>query len=379
MKHTGNKYLYLPVYPSGIFIDNKKSYKYDGAEEEIFLSPYFQLNFPKLKIEKVYKYITGTFKDLYKINGIFIKKGNAVGFRVNNGASVFFSKIPITDVDNKYDKYDKIPFFSDDEIEKEVMFPDPVTPKNDVRQKLNEEDALYYQYKKEISHLLTSENIDRIKKLSGIDVYSNEKKPGKDLINTMWNSDKREEIFNIVKPISDKHTTRLLNSDKFESGDSSIKGVCSELTKDRKTCNKYTSCYFDKDICKFKIEGISHFNKQELYYKFVDMITDDLYIGGIKSVNILNNNNKIDERLKNIYKQRSNEILLRNSQLKDALFMQDLFNKMKLGNLSRKFEYTQSGGGRRKTQWKKKQRRTHRKKNKRKTHRKNRKRRTVSK
>jgi len=385
MKHARNKYLYLPVYPDRFVIDNKKSYEYTGRKQEITLKPFFQLSLAKLKMEQVLKYINVTFKEFYKINGVFISGENAVGFSVNEGNCMYFSKIPITDVDKKYKR---IPFFGDNEIEKEIMF-DEFTLKNDVRQKLNEENALYHQYKKEISHLLTPQDIYRIKKLSGIDIYSDDKKSYRYLIKAMWDSDKRDEIFNIVKSISDKHTKLLLNTDKIKSGDSSIKGVCGKYNKHkgttkiksirlRKTCNKYSSCYFEQDICKFKIGGVSHFNGQELYYKFVDMITDDLYIGGIKGINILNNNNKIDTRLKNIYKQRSNEILLRNSQLKDALFMKDIFKKIKLGTLSKKFEFIQSGG-RRKTQWKKKQRKTYRKKNKRRTHRKNRKRRTVSK
>jgi len=405
MKHARDKYLYLPVHPDRFVINNKKSYEYSGRKQEITLKPFFQLSLAKLKMEQVLKYINVTFKEFYKINGVFTSSENAVGFSVNEGNCMYFSKIPVSEVDIKYKR---IPLFSDNEIEKEIMF-DEFTLKNDVRQKLNEENALYHQYKKEISHLLSSQDIYRIKKLSGIDIYSDDKKSDKHLMRAMWDSDKRDEIFNIVKSISDKHTKLLLNTDKLKSGDSSIKGVCGKYNKHKgatktkrtgvnvaaprdrrlraskipvnrlkKTCNKYSSCYFEQDICKFKIGGVSHFNGQELYYKFVDMITDDLYIGGIKGVNILNNNNKIDTRLKNIYKQRSNEILLRNSQLKDALFMKDLFKKMKLGNLSKKFEYIQSGG-RRKTQWKKKQRRTHRKKNKRKTHRKNRKRRTASK
>ena len=153
-----------------------------------------------------------------------------------------------------------------------------------------------------------------------------------------------------------------------------------------KSCNKRPLCKYSGKTCKLILGGKSYWSERPLKDLFVEMLTDDIYYGGLKAVKILNKEIKaVDSRLSSIYKSSDKEIILTPIDTRDENELKKIFRNV--DNPNYRSAYSYSGGKRhqkrthkkkqgRRTIRKKKQARTHKKKKEDRTHKRNRKRRT---
>ena len=210
----------------------------------------------------------------------------------------------------------------------------------------------------------------------------------------MWQHDKRDKIRDLILDYTKKHTKdgNINPFDVYPEDDRQIQNKCGRnfrsdkekaAKKPKKICNKRPLCKYSGKTCKLILGGKSYWSEKPLKNLFVEMLTDDIYYGGLKAVKILNKEIKaVDSRLSSIYKHSDNELVLTPMDINDEELLKIFKYELDPNDKS---AYTYSGGKRRtvrkkkqrrRTVRKKKQLRTHKKKKQTRTHKKNRKRRT---
>ena len=192
------------------------------------------------------------------------------------------------------------------------------------------------------------------------------------------------KIRDIVLNYTKKHTKdgNINPFDAYAEDDRQIQNKCNRRIY-KKNCNKRPLCKYSGKTCKLILGGKSYWSTRPLKDLFIEMLTDDIYYGGLKATKILNKEIKaVDSRLSSVYKHSDKELVLTPMDINDEELLKIFKYEL---DPNEKSAYTYSGGKRRtlrkkkqrrRTVRKKKQLRTHKKKKQTRTHKGNRKRRT---
>jgi len=327
----------------------------------------------------------------YNIDGLFvdITRNKAVGYSVNGGHIVYFVEIDDPQQIEELKDLKQYSYINDEEVEKDVFVGEinksekkEVDIRKEYQQKAINETLLYKQYTLEISSAITQEDSIMLKKLADIDLSMDDIE--KYLYKSMWQQDKRDKIRDLILKKTTNHTKegKINPFDAYPEDDRQIQSKCNRRVY-KKSCNKRPLCKYSGKTCKLILGGKSYWSERSLKDLFVEMLTDDIYYGGLKAVKILNKEIKsVDSRLSSIYKSSDKELILTPLDINDEELLKIFKYEL---DPNEKSAYTYSGGKRRtlkkkkqrrRTIRKKKQLRTHKKKKQTRTHKRNRKRRT---
>ena len=331
------------------------------------------------------------FNKQYLIDGIFVDvtKNKAVGYSVNNGHIVYFKEMDHPEQDEHLKHYKQLPYINDEEVEKNIFIDEinkveqqEQSDRSEYKKRAINESLLYKQYTLEVSSAITQADSIVLKKLADMDLSMDDTE--KYLYKSMWYQDKRDRIRDIVLNYTKKHTKdgNINPFDAYAEDDRQIQNKCNRRIY-KKNCNRRPLCKYSGKTCKLILGGKSYWSTRPLKDLFIEMLTDDIYYGGLKAVKILNREIKaVDPRLSSIYKSSDREIILTPIDIRDEQELLRIFNNTDDPN--HRSVYSYSGGRKRtlkkkqkrRTVRKKKQARTHKKKKEDRTHKRNRKRRT---
>ena len=339
----------------------------------------------KINDSGVFRKDSNAGANAYDTEGIFvdISRNKAVGYSVNDRHIIYF-KEEDSEIEG-LKRYDQFPYINDEEVEKDIFVDDidksekkVIDERSKYKQQAINETLLYKQYTLEISSAISQEDSIELKKLADIDLSMDDTE--KYLYKSMWQHDKRDKIRDLILKVTKYHTNKGKNNpfDAYPDDVRQIQRKCDRNFRSgkavgdyiaKKFCNKRPLCKYSGKTCKLILGGKSYWSERPLKDLFVEMLTDDIYYGGLKAVKILNKEIKaVDSRLSSIYKSSDKELILTPLDIRNPEELEKLFSNRIDPNDRSAYSYT--GGKRRTIRKKKERRRTIRKKKQLRTHKK---------
>ena len=333
---VGDKKLLLPIHPSKM-ITKKLVTKYslspliyvDGTFPEKL--PFFNYK----KIQEELEKINSVIDKPIVIDGIYVDEGNmALGFRVNDSGTLYFEPVEYSRIkEEEMLDLPILPYINEEQIEEQIFFDEIEEQDQRINYRDNKinEGLLYSQYKNELASAMTYQQRKIIQDLLDVDIEKEKVEEPVYLYHlhkVLWNHDKRERVYNIVEELTNRYVF-IDDENPFKEWPQEVKRLkqkpCHE-TRTARACNNKPLCQY-KDRCRLRLGGISYWTDKELRFRFLEMLTNDIFYGGKPALDILNNKvGSPDPRMKIIYNYSRNEIYLNAEETRDSYLMNKIFN-----------------------------------------------------